>query len=297
MDDLRDMALFVELARAGSVSKAARRLGMPASSITERIGELEAKLKLKLLRRSTGAVELTDAGAIYLQRCTALIDEARQAHEGLQDPDAPPRGRLRVSLTGDFGTVFFAPFLAEFRQQYPHITIDLDLSPRRIHLLGKPFDLALRLGALEDSSLIARRLALLRVALYAAPAYIESRGALRRPEDLAKHDTIRLMRRVEATHWTLHNGKEQRRVPLVSPVTANSLGMTRLLTLLGAGIGAVDESMVRDDVARKQLVRVLPQWTLEPIAVHAITGSRILPAKTRALVDFLAERLIRPESI
>jgi DNA-binding transcriptional LysR family regulator len=241
--------------------------------------------------RTTRSVELTEAGTVYLKRCADIVDAATIAHENIRDLANVPRGLLRVSLTGDFGPIFIAPYLATFRASYPEITFDLDMTPHRVDLATEPFDLALRIGALEDSSLIARRLALLKVSLYAAPSYIASRGILKRPEDLELHDAIPTRRGANGAHWTLSNGKEVRRIALKCPFVANSLGMIRMLTISGAGIGMLDEAMVSQDVKQGRLVRVLPQWRLDRIPINAVTASRLMPEKTRVFVEFLADRL------
>jgi DNA-binding transcriptional LysR family regulator len=291
MDWLRDMALFVEVARAGSFTKAAQRLGLPTSTLSRRIQALERSLKIKLMLRTTRSVELTEAGTVYLKRCADIVDAAKIAHENIRDLANVPRGHLRVSLTGDFGPIFIAPYLAIFRTSYPEITFDLDMTPHRVDLATEPFDLALRIGTLADSSLIARRLALLKVSLYAAPSYIASRGVLKRPEDLALHDSIPTRRGANGAHWTLSDGKEVRRIALKCPFVANSLGMIRMLTISGAGIGMLDEAMVLQDVKQGRLVRVLPQWSLDRIPINAVTASRLMPEKTRVFVEFLAKRL------
>jgi DNA-binding transcriptional LysR family regulator len=285
------MVLFVEVARAGSFTKAAQRLSIPTSTLSRRIQALEKGLKIKLMLRTTRSIELTDAGTVYLKRCADIVDAAKIAHENIRDLANVPRGHLRVSMTGDFGPIFIAPYLATFRTVYPDITFELDMSPRRVDLATEPFDLALRIGVLEDSSLIARRLALLKVALYAAPSYIATRGLLKRPEDLELHDAIPTYRGTNGTHWTLSNGKEVRRIGLTCPFVANSLGMIRMLVISGAGIGLLDEAMVSNDVKHGRLVRVLPQWSLDRIPINAVTASRFMPEKTRVLLEFLAKRL------
>jgi DNA-binding transcriptional LysR family regulator len=291
MDWLRDMVLFVEVARAGSFTKAAQRLGLPTSTLSRRIQALERSLKIKLMLRTTRSVELTEAGTIYLKRCADIVDAAKIAHENIRDLTNVPRGHLRVSLTGDFGPIFIAPYLAIFRKSYPEITFDLDMTPYRVDLATEPFDLALRIGALEDSSLIARRLALLKVALYAAPSYLASRGTLKRPEDLELHDAIPTRRGASGAHWTLSNGREVRRISLKCPFVANSLGMIRMLAISGAGIGMLDEAMVSQDVKQGRLVLVLPHWSLDRIPINAVTASRLMPEKTRVFVEFLARKL------
>ncbi len=189
--------------------------------------------------------------------------------------------------------MFLAPLLVEFRALHPDITFDIDVSPRRVDLHSEPFDMALRIGALEDSSLVARRLALLRVGLYASPGYIKARGLPKRPEDLARHSAIRVLYGPQNAFWNLSNGKQSRRVALKSPFTANNLSVIRSLAILGAGIGVLDEGMAREDLRQRRLVRVLPPWTLDRIPLYAIMATRFMPAKTRAFVDFLSARFTR----
>lgn len=165
MDALRDMALFVEVANNGHFRRAAERLQMPVSTLSRRVTLLERRLGVKLLMRTTRSVTLTGAGAVYLQRCKSIVDEALNATADLQALATVPQGTLRISMTVDFGTDVFAPYLVEFHKRHPQIAFDLDLSARRVDLLTEPFDLALRIGEIEHSTLVARRVGMLRMAL------------------------------------------------------------------------------------------------------------------------------------
>lgn len=146
MDYLRDMSLFVEIARAKSFRRAAEALGMPSSTLSRRIHLLERAIGLRLLHRTTRRIELTEAGQIYFERSRRIVDEARLAHEALGEMIEKPGGVLRVSLPVDFGAVFLAPYLAEFCRRYPAINFEFDLTPRRVDLVAEPFDVAIRMG-------------------------------------------------------------------------------------------------------------------------------------------------------
>ena len=291
MDALRDMSLFVEVASSGNFRRAAERLQMPVSTLSRRVALLERRLGVKLLMRTTRSVNLTSAGAVYLQRCKSIVAQAQSANADLQVLVTVPQGSLRISMTGDFGTDIFAPYLVEFRKRNPQISFDLDLSARRVDLLTEPFDLALRIGEIEPSALVARRLAMLRMALYASPEYLRKNGTPKKPEDLAGHATIPTVCGVENAQWILSNGKIERRVRLASPFMANNMGMVRRLILLSCGIGVVDEGMARVEVGARRLVRVLPQWSFDAVPVHVLMATRAVPAKTRVFVDFLAQEM------
>src|SRR5207248_2331429 len=159
----------------------------PNSTISRRISLLEKAIGLRLLHRTTRKVELTEAGQIYFERCKRIVDEARLAHEQLGDLLAQPSGTLRASLPVDFAVIYMAPLIAEFARLYPGISFDFDLTPRQINLVSEPFDVAIRIGELENSQLVARHLASMAPSIYASPGYLEREGEPLVPEDLARH--------------------------------------------------------------------------------------------------------------
>jgi DNA-binding transcriptional LysR family regulator len=291
MEHLRDMALFVSLVNAMSFSRAADSLGMPKSSLSRRIAGLEAAIGVRLLNRTTRRIELTEAGAIYYARCKEIVEAASVAHEQLKDMVETPRGHLRVSMVADdLGTIMLAPLVAAFARRHPGITFEIDLSPRRVDLLSEHFDVAIRVGEQPDSSMTARRLAMVQPALYAAPAYLGARGCPDHPSVLASHDCIRLPLGQAGGRWTLTRDGEALEIDVGGTFAVNNMGMAKRLAALGMGIGAVDDAMARDEVISGQLIPVLPDWGLAPIPVYAFTATRLLPAKTRAFIDFLANR-------
>ena len=190
MELLNDMALFVDVAQARSFRRAADATGVPSSTLSRRISALEKAIGLRLLHRTTRKVELTEAGQLYYERCRRIVEEARLAHEQLGEMQAQPSGTLRASLPVDFATTYLAPLIAEFAGLYPGIAFDLDLTPRRVDLVAEPFDVAIRMGELHDSNLIARLLAKLSVQAYASPRYLEISGEPKHPSDLAQHECL-----------------------------------------------------------------------------------------------------------
>ena len=295
MEVLSYMRLFVEVARAKSFRRAAEALDMPNSTLSRHIAQLEKAIGLRLLHRSTRKVELTEAGEVYFKRCQGIVEEARIAHESLLDVAERPAGTLRVSMPVDLATDYLAPILADFARTYPRIAFEFDLTPRRVDLQSEPFDLAIRIGPAPTapSMLVARRIAVLPRYLYAAPVYLKTASPLEHPGDLIRHvlciaqgsarqgDVSRIFSR----------GGETAEVVTSARFAMNSVGLSRALARQGIGIAALDTELARDDVALGRLQRVLPGWSLEPVEVHAITETRLLPARTRLFIEFVKARL------
>ena len=290
MDHLRDLALFVAVAETKSFTKAAAQIGVPTSTLSRRIAELEASMELKLLVRTTRQVELTEAGALYLSLGEGIVAAAREAHQQVRGLAEKPQGTLRMSVEAEIGPRLVAPVLAEYLERYPEVRIDLDLSPRRVDLLAEGFHLALRIGRLPDSGLTVRRLAMLGASLYAAPSYVERRGRPEHPADLARHARIHLLHKGDDGGWRLMKGGEVIGVPSNGVLCANNMNMIRHLARLGVGIAVVDDLMASEDVDRGFLQTILPGWALEPLPLSILTPTRLLAAKTRAFVDLLAQR-------
>lgn len=288
MDPLRDLSLFVEVARATSFSRAAAKLGMPASTVSRRVAELERSLGLPLFVRTTRRVRLTEAGALLFARGQALVDAADEARQQVRGLAANPEGLLRVSLEADVGPTLVAPAVAAFLRRYPTVTIELDLSPRRVDLLAEGVDLAIRLGTLPDSGLTVRRLALLRVGLFAAPGYLARAGTPAHPADLPAYARLHLLHQADRGEWRLCGDGGEAVVPSAGGlVTVNNMSMLRSLACLGVGIAVMDEIVAAEEVAAGRLQRVLPEWSLPPVPVSLLTPARLLPAKTRLFIDAL----------
>src|SRR5262245_17583872 len=285
------MALFVEVAKKRSFSRAAEALGMPTSSLSRRISELERHIGLRLLNRTTRRIELTPAGTLYFERSRRIVEEARIAHEQLTAEVEEPRGALRVSMPADFGVGFLAPLLEDFVRRYPRISFDFDLSPGMVDLVSAGVDVAIRTGALPDTGLVARRIANVPRHLYAAPSYLADAGEPAEPADLTRHECIHLARPGRTTTWTLIRGRRKADVEVGGRFACNNLGMIRELAAVGLGIAILPERVVRGEVASGRLRRTLADWTTPPHPVSALTATRLLPARTRAFLDFLAEKL------
>lgn len=288
MKHLADMALFVEVVRKKSFRGAAAALGMPSSTLSRRINALERSLGLRLLNRTTRRIELTAAGGIYFERSVRIVDEVRLAHEELASLADQPKGVLHVSLPVDFAQLFLAPHLAEFCSRYPDMEFKLDLTPRRIDLVTEPFDLAIRMGALPDSQLIARQLVKIPRHLYASPSYVDRLGVPNVPDELRTHECLLFPKE---THWVLNCGPAVKDFEVNGRFRLNNVGMMRELAVQGLGIAMLARESAAADLAEGRLVRLLPKWSAPSIPVHALTATRLIPARVQRFMDFLKDRL------
>jgi DNA-binding transcriptional LysR family regulator len=292
--DANDLLLFARVAESGSFSRAAERVQLPKSTVSRRVAALERRLGERLLQRSTRKLAITDFGMGVLDHARALAAEVDGAQALAQHRQARPSGRLRVSMPADFASFALPTMLAAFAEQHPAIQLELDLSPRRVDLIGENFDLAVRMGELQDDSqLSARRLAEMTTGLYAAPAYLEAAGAPATPDDLLeRHGLVLLKRSGDAQTWRLHSGPaEDRRTWQGTPVhrtLANSPDILMNMALAGFGVVALPDFYARLRVGGGALVRVLPGWCLPPGDCWAVFPERrLMPARTRVFLDAL----------
>lgn len=289
---LRDMMLFVAVARLGHYSRASEALGVPGATLSRRIAAMERDFGVRLLNRTTRRVEVTEAGQRYFERCGHLVDEALLAQQALRDLAARPAGHLRVSMPVDLGVTVIGPLLPDFARQFPGIILDLDLSSRLVDLMSDKMDVAIRLGEVNDDKLIAKKLGSVEMALFASPAYLELRGHPRQPQDLISHDCVMLRQPVTKGSWHLErNDGDQSKVEVSGRFKLNNQSLMRLLAERGMGIAPMAISLVADSVVKGSLLRVLPEWRMPTMPIHALMTSRLQSAKSRAFVDFLGSRL------
>lgn len=293
-----DLLLFARVVDEGSFSRAAERVGLPKSTVSRRIASLEATLGERLLLRTTRKLTVTDFGHSMLEHARQVAAEVEAAASLAQHRQVEPSGRLRVSMPNDLANVVLGPLLAEFITVHPAISIEIDLSSRRVDLIGENFDVAIRMGDLpDDASLAARRVALFSAGLYASPAYIERRGLPDGPEALMLHDTLRLLgRNGEPASWILI--REEARWEGTPPgrATVNSPELLIRLARSGAGITVVSDHFAQPYVLSGELMRVLPDWSLPATPAWAVfPGRRLMPARTRVFLDALQAEFSGPK--
>ena len=296
--DPNDLLLFARVADEGSFSRAAERLGLPKSTVSRRIAALESELGERLLLRTTRKLAVTDFGRSVLDHAHHVVEEVEAASSLALQRKAQPSGRLRVSMPGDLASLVFGELFANFIARYPEIALEVDLSPRRVDLIGENFDVAIRMGDLpDDASLAARRLATWSGGLYAAPAYIARRGQPPEPEALMEHDALRLLARTgEPTPWVLTRGEQRWEGIPPGRATANSPDLLIRLARAGSGIAAVKHRFAEPYVRGGELVPVLPDWQSPPVDAWAVfPGRRLMPARTRVFLDAIAAKFSGPE--
>ncbi len=296
--DADDLLLFARVVDEGSFSRAAERVGLPKSTVSRRLAALEDRLGERLLLRTTRKLALTDFGRNVLEHARRVADEVAAAASLADHRLAEPSGRLRVSMPADVANTLVAQTLAQFLARYPAVSLELDLTPRRVDLIGENFDVVLRMGELSDeTSLAARRLASFTTSAYAAPAYVARRGEPAEPEALMEHDTLRLLARSgDPSPWVMTLGDARWEGVPPGRATANSPELLTRLARAGSGIALLVDHFAQEFVERGELVPVLAPWT-GPVdhAWAVFPGRHLMPARTRAFIDALAAQFEGPE--
>ena len=290
-----DLILFAHVIDAGSFTRASELTGLPKSTLSRRLSELEDELGERLMQRSTRRLVLTDFGESILEHARRLMDEAEAATALAQHRQATPYGTLRVSLPPEFRELSIVDVVSEFTRRYPNVRLELDLSPRRVDLIAERFDVALRAaGQLpDDSSLVARRITTQYNSLYANPEYLNRKGRPKLPSDLLEHNGLVLVTSGgDQQQWRLSNGKEHWEGLPLNILSANSLGLQQELAAQGLGIVGLSERFAQPLVEQGRLERVLPGWQLPQTIIWCVTPGRLLlPQRTLAFVDLLREVL------
>ena len=294
MDRLTSMAVFKRTVELGSFAAAGRHFGISPEMAGNHVRALEARLGVRLLNRSTRRLSLTQAGEGYYARCMhilAAIDEAEAQANAL---DTMPRGLLRVAVPVTFGVRHIAPVVSEFMMRYPEVTFDVAVSDRFVNLLEEGFDLAIRIGDLQDSSLVARRLTLAHLLICASPAYLQRAGRPETPADLSRHACLIYAGTLAPDTWDFvaPDGRTEA-VHAAGPLTSTNASFVHEIALAGHGIVLGPSFSFKEDIVAGRLVPLLTAWRVSrKLPVHAIYPHRsLLSAKVRSFVDLLVERL------
>jgi DNA-binding transcriptional LysR family regulator len=290
-DRLQELQIFVRAAESGSFSRAGRELGLSQPSVSRIIGELEARLGVTLLLRSTRRITITDAGSLFLDRAREILADIEDAEDAARGLDSL-RGTIRVVIPIVYGTREIIPRLAKFLAMHPLLRVELSVADQRQDLVAEGADLAIRTGDLEDSAFGARKLATLTRMLVASPAYLAARGTPKTPADLASHDCIFGPGNFGRASWSFRHGDSEISVDLSGRICTNSGPAMLASALAGLGIAMMSTVMTGDELSAGRLVPLLRNYNLPSIDVHAVFPGGPRPsAKVRALVDYLAEEL------
>jgi DNA-binding transcriptional LysR family regulator len=287
--DPNDLLIFARVADAGSFSAAAEQLGLPKSTVSRRVSLLEERLGERLMWRTTRRLTLTEFGEAMLEHGRALDAEVDAAQALAASRQAEPRGRLRISVPSDFANLMLSDLLAAFCDLHPAVSLEIDLSARRVDLIAERVDLAIRFGELPDDALLAaRRLGVFTWGLYAAPGYLAEHGEPVSPEALEAHRQLHLQAEGAQAGWLLRAGERAWEGSAQSRISANSPELLLRLARAGAGVAALPDRFAAAIVTRGQLRRVLPAWSLPSAVAWAVfPGRRLMPAKTRAFLEML----------
>jgi DNA-binding transcriptional LysR family regulator len=291
------MRLFAHVADVRSFTLAGRRLGLPKQTLSRRVGELEQALGVQLLQRTTRRMQLTEVGAAYALECAEIVRLADEANRAVTDARREPQGVLRVTADPLFGEAFLAPVVLEYARTWPEVQIEVVLTRRRVDLVEEGFDVAVRVGVVDDKRLSTTKLGPARVRYCASPRYVRAHGAPRTAADLAAHECLVVQGDGEPSRWPVPGKRGVTLVLVRARLRFNSFAMTYAAALAGLGIGLFPDFVCSADLRRRRLVAVLEPAGVDVGAVWlAVPAQRFLAARVRAFVDLATERLGREPS-
>ena len=292
MDKLTGMAVFARVVEAQSFTAAAAQLGMSRSAVSKAIAGLEDRLGARLLNRTTRRLALTEVGQAFYERCARIVAEAEEAELAVSRLQAAPRGILRLSAPVSFGMLHLASALPDFMRRYPELRVEIDLADRIVDLLEEGYDLAVRIGSLRDSSLIARRLADNHMVLCAAPSYWRRRGKPGEPRELTRHACLTYAYQRTPSEWPFVGPGGRFSVRVDGPLLSNNGDLSLAAALAGLGVAVLPCFLCGSHLAEGRLEAALQDWLPSAGGIHAVyPHGRHLSAKVRAFIDFLVERL------
>jgi len=293
MDRLSEMEAFVCVVDQGGFTDAARKLGISKSAVSKHISALETRLGVRLLNRTTRRVNPTDIGLAYYDKAHSVLSTADEADQMVTAMQTAPRGNLRISVPVNFGIAHLSPLMGQFLRSFPDLSVDMVLEDRYVELVSEGFDLAIRIGRLEDSSLKARKLAETGVKLVASPHYLQERGVPHKLEDLSEHHLLHYTMLSTGNYWRLRSrAGEERHVRVGGPLTANNGESLKVAAIAGLGIAQLPCFMLGTALQTGELQEVLPQAVTDNLGIYAVyPDGRFVQPKLRALIDHLAHEL------
>ncbi len=290
-DLLQDMALFVEVARTGSFTKACARLGMPNGTLSRRIAAMETRLGVRLFERTTRKINMTDAARNYYAHCAPIVEAAAVAHESLRNSTQAISGHIRLSMPVDLGMRFVAPLVTEFAARHPAVHFEVELSSRIADFVGDPVDVALRLGKVRDERLIARHVGTIAQGIFAAPSYLAQHGAPKAPADLSACQCLGIRSDSPAHTWQLTSPDgEASRTKVKGRFMVNNVGFIQLLAEQGFGVAMLPSQLAAEAVTQGRLKAVLPGYTPQGLPVYLVTATRLHTTAIRTFADFITQR-------
>lgn len=289
MDKLNAISVFCKVIETQSFTQAANQQNISVAMASKLVSQLEEHLKTRLLQRTTRKIVPTEAGMLYYQRCQAILLDLSEADSSISNMATSLQGNLLISVPRDFGLLYISPNLSKFIELHPNLHVEIEFEDKRVDLVAEGYDLALRIGYMQDSSLVARKINSSSMHFVASPSYLESRGTPLTPDDLEYHQGLLYKSSLNQVHWQSTKANQIQRYKIQSKVVSNN-GMALLeMTKAGLGISNAPDFFVKDALASGELVEILSEYKQKPLDIYVVyPNRRHLPAKVRAFIEFLA---------
>ena len=289
MDKLNAISVFCKVIETQSFTQAANQQNISVAMASKLVSQLEEHLKTRLLQRTTRKIVPTEAGMLYYQRCQAILLDLSEADSSISNMATSLQGNLLISVPRDFGLLYISPNLPKFIELHPNLHVEIEFEDKRVDLVAEGYDLALRIGYMQDSSLVARKISSSPMHFVASPSYLESRGTPLTPDDLEYHQGLLYKSSLNQVHWQSTKSNQIQRYKIQSKVVSNN-GMALLeMTKAGLGISNSPSFFVKEALASGELVEILSEYKQKPLDIYVVyPNRRHLPAKVRAFIEFLA---------
>ena len=289
MDKLNAISVFCKVIETQSFTQAANQQNISVAMASKLVSQLEEHLKTRLLQRTTRKIVPTEAGMLYYQRCQAILLDLSEADSSISNMATSLQGNLLISVPRDFGLLYISPNLPKFIELHPNLHVEIEFEDKRVDLVAEGYDLALRIGYMQDSSLVARKISSAPMHFVASPSYLEARGTPLTPDDLEYHQGLLYKSSLNQVHWQSTKANQIQRYKIQSKVVSNN-GMALLeMTKAGLGISNSPSFFVKDALASGELVEILSEYKQKPLDIYVVyPNRRHLPAKVRAFIEFLA---------
>lgn len=288
---IEDLRIFLTVLKAGNFTAAADQLLLSKQYVSRRMAALEASLGVRLLIRNTRKLSVTESGQVFSQHAQKILDDIQEAEQAVSERRLELQGSFRISIPMSFGMGYLSPLIAEFLRQHPAVQFQVELADRYVDMIGEGFDIAIRIGLLTDSTLIARRLSVLKRVICCSPDYLQRAGMPRLPDDLLQHACLRYGREGQ-NGWELVQDGKRKLLDVRGPIVSNNGEVLRDASVAGLGLALLPEFIVGEAIKGGMLVSVLEEFQPEPLTLSAVYPQhRQRSEVTRAFLDFLEQRL------
>lgn len=290
--EISALRIFVKVVQKASFTKAAEVLNTQKAYLSRVVSQLENELGVRLLERTTRSLSLTEVGREFFERAIGILAAVEETERAMQKAQGEPRGELKLTCGTEFGMIAVSTWIRAYLDQFPHAGVKADFTSRVIDIVHEGYDLAIRVGPLPDSSLIARKLGELSYGVFAAPHYLQHHGKLHHPDDLETLHILAFMNDNATPSWTFSRASEQVKFSFEPRLTANNVFAVRDAALQGLGLAKLPRAVVKEAIRNHELIEVLSDWSLPTAPVHAVFASaRYLTPKVRAFIDIAVENM------